>query len=44
MKAQGLKTNKKICVSKEINKNIPLLGTKNTLWVMAYLVGFVYGK
>lgn len=35
MKAQGLKTIKKF-VFQRINKNIPLLGTKNTLWVMAY--------
>ena len=30
MKAQGLETDK-CCISNEINKNFPLLGTENTL-------------
>lgn len=30
-----------VYVSKEINNSLPSLQTENTLWVIAYLVGFV---
>ena len=30
-----------VYVSKEINNSLPSLRTENTLWVIAFLVGFV---